>query len=61
MLKILLISALLILVAVVALAIRVILKPGEEFHGSSCSASKKKMNEKGIECTCGKGEICENI
>jgi hypothetical protein len=61
MLKILLLSAVLILIAVIALAVRIILKPGGEFHGSSCNSSKKKLNEKGIECTCGKGEICENI
>lgn len=60
MLKVLLLSALLILIAVVALAIRIILKPGGEFHGSSCSSSDKKLNEKGIQCTCDKAEVCEN-
>ncbi|KPK84275.1 MAG: hypothetical protein AMS27_10435 [Bacteroides sp. SM23_62_1] len=60
MLKILLLSALLILVAVAALAIRIILKPGGEFHGSSCSSSDEKLSEKGIECSCGKAEVCEN-
>lgn len=61
MLKILLLSALLILIAVFALAIRVILKPGGEFHGRSCSSSNKKLSENGIDCVCGKGEICEDM
>jgi len=55
-----LLSALLIFIAVVALAIRIILKPGGEFHGSSCSSSDGKLKEKGIQCTCGKTEVCDN-
>jgi hypothetical protein len=60
MVRILLLSALLILIAVVALAIRVILKPGGEFHGSTCSSHDRKLSEKGIGCTCGKTDNCQN-
>jgi len=60
MLKVLLLSALLILIATVALAIRIIIKPEGKFSGGSCSSTDGKLNEKGIQCTCGKTEVCHN-
>lgn len=60
MLKVILLSALIILIATVALAIRIIIKPGGEFSGGSCSSAGKKLGEKGIQCSCGKTEPCHN-
>jgi hypothetical protein len=60
MLKIILLSALIILIATVALAIRIIIKPGGEFSGGSCTSAGKKLEEKGIQCSCDKTESCQN-
>jgi len=60
MLKVLLLSALLILIATLALAIRIIIKPKSEFSGGTCRSSDGKLREKGIECTCGKTDVCHN-
>lgn len=60
MLKVILLSALLILIATVALAIRIIIKPGGEFSGGTCSSAGKKLEDKGFQCTCGKTEPCHN-
>jgi hypothetical protein len=59
MLKLLLLSALLILIALVALSIRIILKPKGEFSGGKCSGTAA-LRERGIDCTCG-GEGCHNV
>jgi hypothetical protein len=61
MLKIILLSALLILIATVALAIRIIIKPEGEFSGGTCNSASKKLKDKGIQCTCGKTEPCHNL
>ena len=60
MLKVLLLSALLIMIATLALAIRIIIKPKGEFSGGTCRSSDGKLREKGIECTCGKSGDCHN-
>jgi hypothetical protein len=59
MLKIILLSALIILIATVALAIRIIIKPEGEFSGGSCRGVVKKMEDKGFQCACGKTEPCD--
>jgi hypothetical protein len=60
MLKIILLSALIILIATIALAIRIIIKPGGEFSGGTCESVGKKLGEKGIQCSCGRTEPCQN-
>jgi len=60
MLKVILLSALIILIATVALAIRIIIKPKGEFSGGSCASAGKKLEEKGIQCACGRTEPCHN-
>ncbi len=60
MLKIILLSALIILIATVALSIRIIIKPHGEFLHGSCSSVGKKLGEDGIQCACGRTEPCEN-
>jgi hypothetical protein len=59
MLKLLLLSALLILIATVALSIRIILKPKGEFSGGKCHGSAA-LQEKGISCACGGDRECKN-
>jgi hypothetical protein len=59
MLKIILLSALIILIATVALSIRIIIKPHGEFLHDSCSSVGKKLGEEGFQCACGKTEPCE--
>jgi hypothetical protein len=59
MLKIILLSALIILIATVALAIRIIIKPEGEFSGGSCSAMSKKLEDKEFQCACGRTEPCD--
>jgi len=59
MLKLLLLSALLILIATVALSIRIILKPKGEFSGAKCHGTAA-LREQGVSCACdGVGE-CKN-
>jgi len=59
MLKLLLLSSLLVLIAILALSIRIILKPKGEFSGGKCSGSAA-LREKGISCTCGGEGECHN-
>jgi len=58
MIKLILLSTLLILIALIALSVRIILKPKGEFSGGKCSGTEA-LREKGISCTCG-GEGCHN-
>jgi len=60
MLRIILLSALIILIATVALSIRIIIKPKGEFLHGSCSDVGKKLGEEGFQCVCGRTEPCEN-
>jgi hypothetical protein len=60
MLKIILLSALIILIATVALSIRIIIKPKGEFLHSSCNSVAKKLGDEEFQCACGRTEPCEN-
>jgi len=59
MLKIILLSALIILIATVAMAVRIIIKPEGEFSGGSCHTVGKKLEGDGFQCACGRREPCD--
>jgi hypothetical protein len=56
MLKILLLTILLLLLAVAGLAIRMLFDRKAEFKGSSCNSAGKALQDKGISCGCGAGQ-----
>lgn len=56
MLKILLITAILVGLAILGLAIRLLLDRKAEFSGGSCQATPEGLKDKGITCGCGAGD-----
>jgi hypothetical protein len=59
MLKILLITVILVGIAFLGLAIRLLMDRKAEFSGGSCQATPDGLKEKGITCGCG-GESCHS-
>jgi len=55
MLKILLITVILVGIAFLGLAIRLLIDRNAEFSGGSCQATTDGLKEKGITCGCGGG------
>jgi len=55
MLKILLITIILVGLAFLGLAIRLLIDRKAEFRGGSCQATTDGLNDKGITCGCGGG------
>lgn len=55
MLKILLITFILVGLAFLGLAIRLLIDRKAEFRGGSCQASPSGLKDKGITCGCGGG------
>ena len=60
MLKIILLSALLVLIAILALGIRILIKPKGEFSGGYCNSKRSMVTEHGISFACGGTERCMN-
>ena len=56
MLKLLLITLILVGIAFLGLAIRLIIDRKSEFSGGSCQATPDALKEKGISCGCGGGD-----
>jgi hypothetical protein len=59
MLKILLITAILVGIAILGMAIRLLFDRKAEFSGGSCQSGAEALAEKGITCGCG-GTCNEN-
>ena len=59
MLKVLLITVILVVIAFLGLAIRLLIDRKAEFSGGSCQATPDALKEKGIGCGCGGGD-CES-
>lgn len=59
-LKLLILTIVLVLIAVLALSVRLIFTKKGEFSGGSCSNHSDKLKEKGIGCGCGGGS-CETV
>jgi len=59
MLKILLITVILVGIAFLGLAIRLLFDRKAEFSGGNCQATPDGLKDKGITCGCGGGH-CEN-
>jgi hypothetical protein len=59
MLKILLVTVILVGIAFLGLAIRLLLDRKAEFSGGNCQATPDGLKDKGITCGCGGGH-CEN-
>jgi len=59
MLKILIITIILVGVAFLGLAIRLLIDRKAEFSGGSCQATPEGLKDKGITCGCGGGD-CDN-
>ena len=55
MLKILLITVILLVVAFAGLGIRILLEKNGEFSGGNCQATPKGLKDQGISCGCGEG------
>ncbi|HAF28938.1 MAG TPA: hypothetical protein DCG75_07805 [Bacteroidales bacterium] len=53
--EILIITTVLLLIAVLALSVRLIFTKKGEFHGGSCNSHSGKLKEQGIGCGCGGG------
>jgi len=59
MLKILIITIILVGVAFLGLAIRLLIDRKAEFSGGSCQATPEGLKDNGITCGCGGGD-CDN-
>lgn len=55
MLKVLVISAILLGLAMAGLGIRLLIDRKAEFRGGSCSASNPDQKKDGLQCGCGSG------
>lgn len=55
--KLILLSAVLLLFAILGLSVRLLFDKKAEFKGGSCSAISPELKEKGISCGCG-GDEC---
>ena len=53
--KVLIITTVLVLIAVLALSVRLIFTKKGEFRGGSCSNHSGKLKDQGIGCGCGGG------
>ena len=56
-LKLFILSIVLVLIAVLALSVKLIFTKKGEFSGGSCSNSSQKLKDQGIGCGCG-GNSC---
>ena len=56
--QLLIVTIVLVLIAVLALSVRLIFTKKGEFHGGSCSSSTKQLHDLGLGCGCGT-ESCE--
>ena len=56
--KLIILTFALLLIAVLALSVRLLFVKKGEFHGGSCSSHSGKLKEQGIGCGCGGGS-CE--
>lgn len=57
-LELLIITIVLVLIAVLALSVRVIFTKKGDFRGGSCSSRSDKLSEQGIGCGCETGSSC---
>ncbi len=57
-LELLILSVILILIAVLALSVRLLFTKKGEFRGGSCSNHPDNLKDQGISCGCGAG-VCE--
>ena len=53
MLKVLLVTGILLVIAFAGLGIKLLFDRNAEFSGGSCSTSSKELEDKGISCGCG--------
>lgn len=53
MLTVLILSTILLILALLALSVRMLFNKKAEFRGGSCSAASPEINERGISCGCG--------
>jgi len=53
MIKVLILAVILMILAFVALSIRLLLDKKAEFRGGSCSASSPELEKQGFTCGCG--------
>lgn len=54
-LELLILTFVLVLIAVLALSVRLIFAKKGEFHGGSCSSHSVKLKDQGVGCGCGSG------
>jgi len=57
-LKLIILTTAIILIAMLALSVRLIFKPKGDFHGGSCSNQSKELRDKNIGCGCGHSNGC---
>ncbi|MFC2104604.1 hypothetical protein ACFLS4_04550 [Bacteroidota bacterium] len=56
--ELLILTIILVLIAVLALSVRLFFTKNGKFHGGSCNSHSSKLEEQGIGCRCGGGS-CE--
>jgi len=60
-LEVLILTIILVVIAVLALSVRLIFTKKGEFRGGSCRTHPDELKGEGIGCGCGSGESCEPV
>jgi multisubunit Na+/H+ antiporter MnhC subunit len=59
--ELLILTIILILIAVLALSVRLIFTKKGEFRGGSCQTHSNQLHDQGIGCGCGNNKYCKTI